>query len=112
LTVGIIFIMVGHRRERTSSIRFFSSWPLAIIGGIFSMWGAFQLLFSLNAYLEAINTAHYQNISGIDGLILTIYTAASVAAALWLFVGILFIYLPVSNKLRKTRKALDNITTT
>jgi len=99
LTVALILVVVGYKRERAYSTKILCQWPVAVIGGIFSVWGALRILLSLNAYSNALSTAHYQNIGEIDGLILTIYATTSVAAVLWLFTGILFIYLPLSNKL-------------
>lgn len=101
--LGLVFSIIGYRRERKSPTGVFEWWlPLVVFGCFFFSWGALGLWGKYTCYLDA--TAYWLYSVDIADPVLAVYATESVAFILWLFAGVLFILSPVFKILRNKRR--------
>jgi hypothetical protein len=100
LALSLVLMGVDSKRERSRTARYLSEWPLLIIGGIFLVWGALRLMWTNDAYYDALKLIQHTNVPRIDYQIMVVYTTVAIADFLWLTIGALLLCLPVIRLLR------------
>ena len=93
--VGIIFVIVGYRKKKDGPAELSPQWALAIIAGIFLVWGTLYISFQYTACQNAIRTLYANRIEGLENLVLAIYATVSLAGAVLVLAGLLLLYLPL-----------------
>jgi len=101
--IGISFVIFGYTKKKEGTAEISPQWALAIIAGVFLVWGILYISFDYGAYQNAMRTLHNIRIEGLENLVVAIYATVLLAGGLLVLAGLLVLYLPLKTLYARLR---------